>query len=544
MSRLGIAALLVVAALAAVASAIATLAAAPVGAAPLYASPTPIVTGPGTQDAPSQGRNDWPLAWEDDGSGFWRVALSLPSETTGASTSGGTQRHPAIEGSRLVYEDDRNGTWDLYTTQIALPYYPVPVQVDAPFATGGGDQLDPAVSGDTAVYESSAAGNWDICARSLSTGIERRLTINGGDQVDPAIDRNTVVWADDRNGNWDIYRYDLTTGKTTRLTTDPSAQRAPQIRRGVVVYQDHRSGNWDIYAYTLGSGKERRLTTEPHDQTAPSVATERTVVYEDDRSGVPDIYLCDLVTGTNKPVTDDPAAQTQPTVGYRFVAWTDARSGDDDVYGCTLDYPYLILNGPGDAPAYGSSVKLYGELGFNGDAPATATIRMRGAGLPSAVPVTWPAGGGAGSYSCAFRAVRKVTVAAAYRGDVNHLPSAVRTVTILPMAALSTPAVKRAFVPNTQAYVHSLSASGTLKPLHKAGTKAVTLQIWRLGLGEDWKLFKTVKVPVRTAGGVSVYSAKVLPTMSWSYRYRVCAVHADGDHARTTSAFSKVIFGP
>jgi len=543
MSRMIIATLLTVAALAVLALAAATLASSPADASPLYASPTPVVTGPGTQDAPSQGRNNWPLAWEDDVSGFWRVALALPTETAAASTAGGVQRHPAVEGNRLVYEDDRNGTWDLYTTQVTLLYYPVPSQVDAPFATGSGDQLDPAVSGDTVVYESNVAGDWDICARSLSTGVERRLTTGGGDQVDPAIDRNNVVFADHRNGNWDIYRYDLTTGKTTRLTTDRAAQRAPQIRHGVVVYQDHRNGNWDIYAYTLGSGKEHRLTTEPHDQTAPSIATERTVVYEDNRSGVPDIYLCDLATGMNKPVTDDPAAQTQPTVGYTFVAWTDARGGDDDIYGCTLDYPHFTLGGPGDSPAYGSSVEVGGQLLFASDAPAAATIRMQGAGLPNAVPVEWAPDGSTGSYSCTFRAVRKVTVTAAYRGDANHLPSTVQKVTILPRAALSTPAVKRRFVPNTQAYVHSLSASGTLKPRHTAGTKAVTLQVWRLGLTGNWTLFKSVKVPVRTVNGASVYSAKVLPAMSMGYRYRVCAVHADADHARTTSAFSRAVGG-
>ena len=544
MSRTVVATLLTVAALAVGALAVAALAASPADAWPLYASPTPIATGPGTQDAPSQGRNDWPLAWEDDAGGLWRVALAVPTETAGASTTGGVQRHPAVEGNRLVYEDDRSGTWDLYTTQIVLPYYPVASQVDVPFATGPGDQLDPAISGDVVVYESNAAGDWNIYARSLSTGVERRLTAAGGDQVDPAIDRNNVVFADDRNGNWDIYRYDLTTGRTTRLTTNRAAQRAPQIRHGVVVYQDRRNGDWDIYAYTLGSGKEIRLTTESHDQTAPSMATERTVVYEDSRSGIPDIYLCDLATGVNKPVTDDPAAQTQPTVGYRFVAWTDARSGDDDIYGCTLDYPQFTLSGPGDPPAYGSSVKLSGVLGFAGDIPATATISMRGGGVPSAVPVEWPADGNVGSYSCTFRAVRKVTITAAYRGDADHLPSTVKKVTVLPKAALGTPAVKRAFVPDTQAYIHSLVASGTLKPRHTAGTRAVTLQVWRLGLTGDWTLFKSVRVPVRTVNGTSVYSAKVLPAMGMGYRYRVCAVHADSDHARTTSPFSKVVRGP
>jgi hypothetical protein len=160
------------------------------------------------------------------------------------------------------------------------------------------------------------------------------------------------------------------------------------------------------------------------------------------------------------------------------------------------------------------------------------------------VPVTWPTPGGPGTYTCAFRAVRKVTVTAAYRGDGDHLPSTAQKVTILPLAFLSRPAVTTPPLPNTQVYGHSLRVSGTLKPLHTSGTKAITIEVWRLPLNGEWERLCTLKVPVHTVKGASAYSAQVLKVMSFGSKYKICAVHADADHARTTSGFSRTVAGP
>ena len=442
--------------------------AAPAGAALPYAPETPVATGQGAQQAPSVGRYGWPLAWENDASALWHVAWLIDGQPQAVDAASGVQRHPAVAENRLVYEDDRIDTWDLYVSELPLLGYPSPTQQDVALATGAGDQVDPAISGNNVVYESNASGNWDICTRPFSGGAERRLTSNTANQIDPAIEGDDVVWADHRNGNWDIYRHDLGTGRTTRLTTSSANQKAPQIGHGVVVYQDDRNGNWDVYAYTLATGRERRLTTDKHDQTAPSIGTGRTVVYEDDRRGAADVYLCDLTTGANRRVTDEPAAQTGPTVANDVVAWTDARSGDADVYSCRVHYPGLGLNAPSGTPRYGSTVRLTGFLGFARDAPVTAKVTISGDGSTHTVGVQGlDDGDQSGEFTYALRSIaRKVTLHATYQSDATQLPAAPITVAVTPTALLSRPALKVIRTTSLRIPLPSLSVSGVLKPQH------------------------------------------------------------------------------
>jgi TolB protein len=522
------------------------LVAGPAAASPPYASPTPIAAGPGAQGSPSLSRWGTTFTWEDDGSGEWSV-LWRPGSGIFSAPAGSSKRHPVIQEyvptSMVVWEDDRNGTWDLFRTTL-----PTPDQTETPaptaLATGPGDQLDPAFSAGAVVFENNAAGNWDIWLNSIDSITEQRLTTSSADQVDPAIDGNIVVWADRRNGHWDIYCRDLVKNVTRRLTTSRAAQTAPDVGHGEVVYQDDRNGDWDIYAYALKTGKERRLTTDGRDQTAPSIGDGRSVVFVDERNGG-DIYLYDLATGAIRAVTDDAARQAQPDVAGDRIAWTDERSGDPDVYLCTLDYPKLGLSASSGTPAFDATVEFGGSLHFAAEAPGTATVRLRGPGVSRTFALQDFDEWGYDLFS--FRlphVLRKVTLTASYRGDSTHLPSVTRSVTVKPFASLSRPALKH--VPGKTGRVYtfpSVDVSGTLRPHHQAGKRAVQIQVWRKGRwsGAEWDLFKTVKVIVRDRNGASSYSAKSLAALNTMYEFKFRAIHADADHTRTQSAFSPVI---
>src|SRR5512147_1803940 len=108
-------AMVVVVLLTAVLFAAVLLVAAPAGASPPYASPTPIAAGAGTQDAPSQDQLAGTLAWEDDASGAWGVSWGL-TDWTKSMPADSHKRHPVLQsfypGQVVVWEDDRNGTWD------------------------------------------------------------------------------------------------------------------------------------------------------------------------------------------------------------------------------------------------------------------------------------------------------------------------------------------------------------------------------------------------------------------------------------------------
>ena len=114
----------------------------------------------------------------------------------------GAQQHPRISGTRVVWQDNRNGSWQIYVKD-----------------TSGGDSV--------------------------------ALTAGSSGRQYPAIDGDIIVWQDNRNGNWDIYGYNLTSGQEFTVSTDAGNQERPVIAGNWVAWQDDRNGNWDIYAYNL-----------------------------------------------------------------------------------------------------------------------------------------------------------------------------------------------------------------------------------------------------------------------------------------------------
>jgi len=109
----------------------------------------------------------------------------------------------------------------------------------------------PSVSGSRIVWQDKRNGNYDIYVYDISTGgPEVRITANSSTQSNPDISGNRIVWQDDRNGNDDIYMNDVSTGGPEfQITTNPFLQMFPAISGYRIVWQDNRNGNPDIYMY-------------------------------------------------------------------------------------------------------------------------------------------------------------------------------------------------------------------------------------------------------------------------------------------------------
>jgi beta propeller repeat protein len=524
---------------------------------PAYAVERALGTGPSAQDSAAGCATL--SAWEDDASGDWNVvACDEWLAQTVVPAPSGNQRHPDTRDSLVVYEDDRNGTWDIYA------YGPIPWSVpvaETPVATGPGDQLDPAVDGNFVVYEDTSHGNFDIAVCDLRTGTTRFLTTNAAAQVDPAIDGTTVVFADHRNGNWDIYAYNLTRKTLKRLTTNKAAQTAPQIGQHKVVYQDHRSGNWDIYQYDLKTNKERRLTSSVSDQTAPSIDPEPvmgrngTIVYADDRNDGGDIYLRDGNTGIVKPVCTAAGAQTGPVICREGVVWNDERDALPDVYSAYLHFPELSAIAVNPAPAFNTVGVITGQLNDTNAGVGGQTIRVAGHGTVRTVSVSAAPGSTRGTYEIQVgRLQRKVTLRVWYAGDADHLPAAANvdslptargTVVIKPKAKLTRPGFTKIHMPwpsNGMLPPVKFAVSGLLLPHHKSGTRAVTLVVQRQPLFGEWSVYRTFKVAVSNGLGGSIYRMTLTPPGGGGFvNWRAYAVHADADHTRTQSAPSRTV---
>ena len=205
--------------------------------------------------------------------------------------------------------------------------------------------------------------------------------------------------------------------------------------------------------------------------------------------------------------------------------------------------PGVGLNAPSGTPSYGSTVRLTGFLAFTSGAPATANVTISGDGSTHAVAVQGLGGGSqSGEFTYALRNIaRKVTLRATYQSDASQLPAAPVTVSVTPTALLSRPVLKVIRATSLRIPLPSLNVSGVLKPRHKAGSTAVVLQVWGNQAGLGWKLIKTVKAHVHDRNGASAYSVQVMDRISLGWFFKIKAVHADADHARTESAFSAVV---
>ncbi|MHB8100687.1 MAG: PKD domain-containing protein [Methanosarcina sp.] len=308
--------------------------------------------------------------------------LILVSSTASASitekwiTNHGTASNPAIYGNTIVWQDSRNGNWDIYIQDLSNKK-----QIHT---TNPAYQTDPAIYGNTVVW----ADGFDIYMQDLSTKKQTRITTSGvasvpdiyGNRIvydksaandneswhelymydlstkketqiptikssnSPAIYGNSIVWLDFdlfNGGDYYICMYDLSTKKRTQITKGDRGSDVigmPDIYGNRIVYDAYRNKNWDIYMYDLSTKKETRITTNKSDSVG-SVIYGNTIVWQDNRNGNWDIYAYDLVTH-QQIHTADKSIQIEPAIFNNKIVWTDYRNGQDkpDIYMGTISF--------------------------------------------------------------------------------------------------------------------------------------------------------------------------------------------------------------
>src|SRR5262245_61377303 len=114
-----------------------------------------------------------------------------------------TQLSPAISGSTVVWQDDRNDPpdgFDVYSWDTSTA-------AESFLAGGPGDQSEPAVSDRYFVWSDDGR----LKAEYRSTGLVTSVTNGPADQGDPALCGSLLVWSDGSN-NSDVYAKDLAGG--------------------------------------------------------------------------------------------------------------------------------------------------------------------------------------------------------------------------------------------------------------------------------------------------------------------------------------------
>lgn len=281
------------------------------------------------------------------------------------------QMYARISGTKVVWQDQRNGVWDIYTKDIgAATSFKIP-------GTSAGRER-PAIDGNVIVWQDKRSGDWEIYAYNLTTQQEIAIATGTGDKERPTISGEWVAWQDKRNGNWDIYAKNITTSEVIQITSHERDQLHPMMSGTTLVWEDYRHGLGEVYAYDITTRTERQIVTGPADIFGPAQSGQ-TTVWADRRNSQADIYSLipgrtatrltygagdhmqaalngDLLVYTDYEVSaDDPnlsfrvlssgvggrlisdtARQEEPAVGSGFVVWQDNRDGKYQIYVAAL----------------------------------------------------------------------------------------------------------------------------------------------------------------------------------------------------------------
>lgn len=373
-----------------------------------------------------------------DGGATWLPA-DVRLDTDGAGSAASINPQIAVSDSSIfvVWHDYRNGSLDIYFNRSlddGTTWLPSDVRLDTdPPGSANSSEAQIASAGSSVyvTWEDDRNGSTDIYLnRSLDDGATW-LSSDLRPNTDPPGAATSsqpqisvfgtsvhVVWSDARNGNSDIYfNTSQNAGASwllsdVRLNTDPagSAQsREPVMALSgsslYVTWQDSRSGVDGIYFNRSSDGgqswlaSDRRLDTGLGGSFRPALAVSSPTIFvswTNTRNGNQDVYINrSLDDGTTwlpaetRLDTDLPGAHasSRQQIGVSGsivnVAWQDGRNGKNDIY----------VNVPFGFHAYGPNL-----TGSGGAAPVLAGMGRPTIGDAISMEVTNGLGGAPGAF--------------------------------------------------------------------------------------------------------------------------------------------------
>ncbi len=277
------------------------------------------------------------VVWQDQRNGNWDIfAQDLGDETAQAfAVTDNTlnQERPRTDGRYVVWEDrQEDGTWDIWAKDIdsADPIFAVTVTPEI-------DERKPAVYWPWVVYQCKPVLNpgapWQLMSYNFITGATEFVDQTTQDQLDPAVHGQRVVWQDFRDvGYGEIYMKDLRTGEVHRITDDTGGQYYPVIFDHWIVWADNRNTQFDLYGYNLKRHVEIQLTNTLEDETRPYLNAEW-VLYEEDSAGELNINLrlLHLASLASVQLTNEESQKEKPSMASGKLFWIDLRSGHRQV---------------------------------------------------------------------------------------------------------------------------------------------------------------------------------------------------------------------
>ena len=277
-----------------------------------------------------------------------------PLSGIAVASAPGTQEFPravpdGAGGALVFWYDDRLGDFDVYGQRLDVSGLAQWTANGVVVADGAGDQdahfaISDGAGGALLSIESNASGDRDIYVQHVDSF-------------------GTALWSPPAG-------LAVATGPASQFLTGTASDGTGGL---LITWSSYASGASDIYAQhvdhsgtTVWSAGGMAVCTDLGYQSTPAIASDGAtgafVTWQDQRSGVFDIYAQHL-NGTGGadwindgiPVCQENNNQAIPQIvagftGQAIVAWTDSRSGSEDLYAAAIDLRGTVTAIAGDLP--------------------------------------------------------------------------------------------------------------------------------------------------------------------------------------------------
>jgi len=209
----------------------------------------------------ASGKNRWDagkgdIAWITDIRAFELDGPGLAFDVTNSAKR--PEAGPAVSGSTVVWQEWCAGSsgW----SSVFLRYRDIDRDAGGRRLAGIRDKksVNAAIDDSFVVWQDDRNGDWDVYGFDVKSGEEREIYKGPGDQENPALHGSLVVWQDNRSGEWDIYGCDLTAGRVFPVFVGRGNQTEPAIYGDAVVWTDDRDGDKNIYMNQRKAGTRVR----------------------------------------------------------------------------------------------------------------------------------------------------------------------------------------------------------------------------------------------------------------------------------------------
>lgn len=246
------------------------------------------------------------------------------------------ERYPdwSPDGSKLLYQTDCNGNWDIYIIDLATG-----VQTQVTADTGWDARAAWSRDGSLIAFESdrnNEAPNpgYPRCEIFVipPTGEPATQVTDWpwfNERPDWSPDGSELVYASDYgNSNTaggqdpmythpaDLWRIPVTGGTPVKVTNITEYENDPEwsYDGSTIAFSADYAGNWDIWTIPAGGGDVTRVTDDPATDMDPSLSPSgRWIAFWSNRSGNDEIWIAPATGGPAIQITDHPASDWHPS---------------------------------------------------------------------------------------------------------------------------------------------------------------------------------------------------------------------------------------